>query len=52
MGADSWSEITTWREWERLLSMTSHIVVTRPGYEPVRTHVGTISERIVDLRGG
>ena len=52
MGADSWSEITTWREWERLLSMTNHIVVTRPGYEPVRTHVGAVSERIVDLRGG
>jgi nicotinate-nucleotide adenylyltransferase len=52
MGADSWSEITTWREWERLLSMTSHIVVTRPGYEPVRTHVGAVSDRIVDLRGG
>src|ERR1041384_2841507 len=33
MGADSWSEITTWREWERLLKMTNHIVVTRPGYE-------------------
>jgi nicotinate-nucleotide adenylyltransferase len=33
MGADSWSEIKTWREWERLLKMTSHIVVTRPGYE-------------------
>ena len=52
MGADSWSEITTWREWERLLSMTNHIVVTRPGYEPAATHVGAISERIVDLRGG
>src|SRR6476469_8092657 len=52
MGADSWSEITTWREWERLLSMTNHIVVTRPGYEPVRPHVGAVSERIVDLRGG
>jgi nicotinate-nucleotide adenylyltransferase len=51
MGADSWSEITTWREWERLLSMTNHIVVTRPGYEPVTTHVGAISERIVDVRG-
>ena len=51
MGADSWSEITTWREWERLLSMTNHIVVTRPGYEPVTTHVGKISERIVDVRG-
>src|SRR5215217_4543712 len=51
MGADSWSEITTWREWERLLSMTNHIVVTRPGYEPVSMHVGKISERIVDVRG-
>lgn len=51
MGADSWSEITTWREWERLLSMTNHIVVTRPGYEPVTTHVGKISEGIVDVRG-
>ena len=52
MGADSWSEITTWREWERLLSMTNHIVVSRPGYEPVTTQVGRISERIVDVRGG
>lgn len=52
MGADSWSEITTWREWERLLSMTNHIVVARPGYEPAATHVGAIEERIVDLRGG
>ena len=50
MGADSWSEITTWREWERLLTMTNHIVVTRPGYEPTTTHVGALSERIVDLR--
>ena len=52
MGADSWSEITTWREWERLLTIANHIVVTRPGYEPVRTHVGAVGERIVDLRGG
>ena len=50
MGADSWSEITTWREWERLLTMTNHIVVTRPGYDPSITQVGSISERIVDLR--
>lgn len=34
MGADSWAEITTWREWERLLTMINFIVVTRPGYEP------------------
>lgn len=50
MGADSWSEITTWREWERLLTMTNHIVVTRPGFEPTHTDVGVIGERIADLR--
>ena len=50
MGADSWSEITTWREWEDLLTMTNHIVVTRPGYEPATAHVGAIGARIVDLR--
>ncbi len=52
MGSDSWSEIATWREWERLLTMTNHIVVTRPGYEPAMTHVGALSDRIVDLRTG
>ena len=52
MGADSWSEITTWRDWERLLSMTNHIVVARPGYEPAAMDVGALGERIVDLRGG
>ena len=52
MGADSWSEITTWREWERLLKMTNHIVVSRPGYEPTATHIGELSDRIVDVRSG
>lgn len=37
MGADSWAEITTWREWERLLKMINHIVVTRPGHEVDKT---------------
>ena len=51
MGADSWSEITTWLDWERLLTMTSHIVVTRPGYDVSNEHVGTFfRDRIVDLR--
>ena len=51
MGADSWSEITTWRDWERLLTMTSHIVVTRPGYDVSNEHVGSfLRDRIVDLR--
>ena len=45
MGADSWSEINTWREWERLLKMTNHIVVTRPGF-PVAPAPPGLSERI------
>src|SRR5215211_1470960 len=45
MGADSWSEITTWRDWERLLKMTNHIVVTRPGYEVAPAPPG-LTERI------
>lgn len=52
MGADSWSEITTWREWERLLSLTNHIVVTRPGFDVRTDHVpSAVRERIRDLRG-
>ena len=47
MGADSWSEITTWRDWERLLTMINHIVVTRPGYEASTPHVGAVGERVV-----
>jgi nicotinate-nucleotide adenylyltransferase len=42
MGADSWAEIKTWREWERLLAMTNHIVVTRPGYDPGIAHAPNI----------
>ncbi len=53
MGADSWADITTWREWERVLSLSNHIVVTRPGYELGTGHVTpAVRERIVDLRGG
>ena len=48
MGADSWAEITTWREWERLLTMTNHIVVTRPGYD--LRPPDEVKDRIVDLR--
>jgi len=52
MGADSWEEITTWREWERVLTLTDHLVVTRPGYELGAGHVTPeIRERIVDVRG-
>ena len=51
MGADSWADIRTWREWEKVLLMTNHIVVTRPGYEIGFDHVTeVVRDRIVDLR--
>jgi nicotinate-nucleotide adenylyltransferase len=52
MGADSWADITTWREWEKLLEMSDHIIVTRPGYELSSEHVPeSVRKRITDLRG-
>jgi nicotinate-nucleotide adenylyltransferase len=52
MGADSWEEITTWREWERVLALTDQLVVTRPGYAlPVEHVTQAVRERVVDVRG-
>ena len=52
LGADSWAEITTWREWWRLLTLANLIVVTRPGYEISAAQVGAeTASSIVDLRG-
>ena len=52
MGADSWSDIRTWHEWERVLLLTNHIVVTRPGYSIETSHVTEpVRRRIVDIRG-
>jgi len=52
MGSDSWRDIRTWREWEKVLTLTNHIIVTRPGYEINGYHVTEeIRERIVDVRG-
>jgi nicotinate-nucleotide adenylyltransferase len=52
MGADSWQDICTWKDWEKVLLMTNHIVVTRPGYEIRADHVtDEVRGRIVDLRG-
>jgi nicotinate-nucleotide adenylyltransferase len=51
MGADSWMEITAWREWQKVLTMTNHIVVTRPGTNIGFSHTNDeISKRIIDLR--
>lgn len=52
MGADSWRDIRTWLEWEKVLTLTNHIVVTRPGYEINSDHLTReIGERIIDVRG-
>lgn len=50
MGADSWGEIDTWREWERLLRSCDHIVVTRPGHD-LSAEARPGSENVVDVRG-
>ena len=53
MGADSWMDITTWREWKTVLALANHIAVTRPGIEIGFSHVtDDIRKRIVDLRKG
>ena len=53
IGADSWEEIATWREWERVLTEVDIIVVTRPGYDIGFKHVtDEIRHKIVDLREG
>ncbi|MEO6393892.1 MAG: nicotinate-nucleotide adenylyltransferase [Pyrinomonadaceae bacterium] len=52
LGADSWMEIDSWREFERVLGLTDHIVVTRPDSPLGARHVGSaIRDRIVDVRG-
>ena len=52
MGADSWSDIRTLKDWEKVLLATNHIVVSRPGYLIETAHVtDTIRSRIIDLRG-
>jgi nicotinate-nucleotide adenylyltransferase len=31
MGADQWSAFTTWKDWRRILDMSTVVVATRPG---------------------
>jgi nicotinate-nucleotide adenylyltransferase len=50
IGADSWSEITTWHQWQRLFRMCDVIVVTRPGYELSGESPQGAAE-IMDVRG-
>lgn len=52
MGLDSWLDIKTWREWEKVLTLADHIVVERPGYAWRDDHVTPeIRARVVNLRG-
>lgn len=51
MGADSWAEITTWREWQRLMTLANLIVVTRPGHQTFIEDFAGATNQIVDLRG-
>lgn len=52
IGMDSWNEIDTWREWQRLLLLTSFVVVTRPNFEIETAHATPeIREKLVDVRG-
>jgi nicotinate-nucleotide adenylyltransferase len=51
MGADSWAEISTWHQWERVLAGSNHIIVTRPGYEVQTAQFdAAVRGRIVDVR--
>jgi nicotinate-nucleotide adenylyltransferase len=65
MGADSFADVTSWREYEAILSDYDVVVVTRPGYpdrddcdgdqngeEAAGGLAPQLSRRIVDLRGG
>jgi nicotinate-nucleotide adenylyltransferase len=51
MGADSWAEITTWREWQRLVTLANLIVITRPGHEISIEDFADATSHITDLRG-
>jgi nicotinate-nucleotide adenylyltransferase len=52
MGADSFEEITAWREPERLLSSANIVVITRPGHGVESSHLpAAFRSSIIDMRG-
>ena len=52
MGADSFEEITLWRDYEELLTRFNLIIVTRPGSDVTFSHLPPpAQERVIDLRG-
>jgi nicotinate-nucleotide adenylyltransferase len=59
MGADSFMDITSWYEYQQILSGYDVIVAARPGYSDEKSIAGQLlllapelRERVVDLRGG
>jgi nicotinate-nucleotide adenylyltransferase len=53
MGADSFHEVNTWRESERVLQSANWVVVARPGHDISIAHLPEhLRAQIVDLRGG
>ncbi len=52
MGSDSWNEITTWRDWRRLIEIINIIIVERPGSTIENSYPSKrISTEMIDLRG-
>jgi nicotinate-nucleotide adenylyltransferase len=56
MGADSFKDVTTWREYERILSEYDVIVADRPGirsdHQIVAHLPSNLQAQVIDLRGG
>lgn len=53
IGADSFEEITTWKDYQRLLDSCHFAVMTRPGYSLRAEHLPeAVRRRIVHLRDG
>jgi nicotinate-nucleotide adenylyltransferase len=56
MGADSFAEVTLWREHARLLRQYGVVVATRPGFAGDSDLIAHLSPdlqaRVIDLRGG
>ncbi|HKP45846.1 MAG TPA: nicotinate-nucleotide adenylyltransferase [Pyrinomonadaceae bacterium] len=51
MGADSWTELTTWREWQRLPALAKIVVVTRPGRDVSSGGALELATLVEDVRG-
>ena len=51
VGADSWLEIKTWREWRRLLTLSNFIVMTRPGYAMTRAALTDLPIPLLNVLG-